>query len=482
VSVRVRFDGRQVAAAAVTAGVLLGISLLARPALQRAGLAAFQDPGPRTVLERRLGSHAPRGSGVVVLLCEAPDNGGFVPDREAGALRGVRIEALGGGGGTSGHATSSARSIVAIAPSVSAILAASSQWFLDDFLRSGRNEPPRSLPPQIGVLCFPWVGSAGAPDDEVLRRLDLVLANGQGVAIAGQRPGSRLLASSYNTIAAGNEGSQSRGTDANLDGPGRCKPELVGPSSASWVTAEVAGAAAVLLDAANTLPSLAANPAARRNETIKAALLTGAIRSAAWSNLPERATDRLVDATAVPLDRNDGAGRLDVNRAHLVLTGEVAAASSTSPPLVEARGWSLVPVETAAEWTWQVDLPQGGGELAIVACWNRTFRPGSLEWSLADFDLSIRRVGDARSERTADLPTAGDGDAPPPTFAASGNLASRSRVDNVEMILLREVAPGRYAFTLARVDGEPVPVAVAWLASGPYRAAGAGVERPASPR
>lgn len=452
-------SGRRLVAAAIAAAVFVGASALLRPGLQRLGFAiGAESPVGRGLLERRLGSHAPRGEGVVVLLCEAPDNGGWMPERAAGALRGVRIESIGGASGPSGHATMAASAVVAMAPSISAILACSSQWFIDEFLRGGRDEPPRSLPRQVGVLCFPWVGSAGPGDRGLLQRLDLVLADGVGFAVAGQRPGSRLLASAYNAISAGSEGSQSRGTDDSLDGPGRCKPEIVGPDAASRVTAWVAGAAAVLLDAAGSLPSLREVPQARRNETIRAALLAGAARSAAWSNLPGESRDRLADATSVPLDRDLGAGRLDLNRAHLVLTGGYHPSSDGDPPEVAARGWSFVPESSSSTRSWRIDLPQGAAELAVVACWNRTFRPGGLEWSLADFDLSIRRVGDESPEGGASG-----------AIAESGNLASLSRVDNVEMILLRGVRAGRYEFTLARREGPAAAAAVAWLASGPMR-------------
>lgn len=465
-------SGRRLLAAAVVAAVLVSASAFLRPGLQQLGFA-FSDGETvgRAVLERRLGSHAPRGEGVVVMLCEAPDKGGWMPERTAGALRGVRIEAIGGTGGPSGHATMTAAAIVSIAPSVSAILSCSSQWFLEEFLRSGRDAPPRRLPRQVGVLCFPWVGSAGAADREVLQRLDLVLAGGDGLAVAGQRPGSRLLASSYNAISAGSEGSQSRGTDETLDGGGRCKPEIVGPDAASRVTAWVAGAAALLLDAADRLPSLRTHAAARRNETIRAALLAGAVRAGDWSNLPDGSTTSLADSTSVPLDRGSGAGRVDPNRAHLVLTGGFHPAGAAAAG--GSRGWSFLPAEAEAETSWRIDLPEGVGEFAIVACWNRQFREGGLEWSLADFDLSIRRVGGI------DAAAAGGGEAT--AFARSGNLASASRVDNLEMILLRGVRPGRYEVALRRREGAVAPVAVAWLASGPFRdpaaeptAAGAG--------
>ncbi len=448
-------SGRRLLAAAIVAAVLVSASAFLRPGLQQLGFAMGDgETVGRGLLERRLGSHAPRGEGVVVLLCEAPDKGGWMPERTAGALRGVRIEAIGGVGGSSGHATMTAAAIVSIAPSVSAILSCSSQWFLEEFLRGGRDAPPRRLPTQVGVLCFPWVGSAGPADREVLQRLDLVLAGGDGVAVAGQRPGSRLLASAYNTISAGSEGSQSRGTDGTLDGGGRCSPQIVGPDAASRVTAWVAGAAALLLDAAERLPSLRAHPSAKRNETIRAALLAGAVRTPSWSNLPEGSAP-LADSTSVPLDRSGGAGRLDPNRAHLVLTGGFHPAASGDSPVAGSRGWSFLPAEAPAESSWRIDLPDGAGELAVVACWNRQFRGSGLEWSLADFDLSIRRLDKAGAEAAE--------------FARAGNLASASRVDNLEMVLLRGVEPGRYEFTLRRREGAAASVAVAWLASGPFR-------------
>jgi hypothetical protein len=231
---------------------------------------------------------------------------------------------------------------------------------------------------------------------------------------------------------------------------------VTGEGAASPATGRVAGAAAMLLDASSRLPKLRDQPDAKRPELLKAVLLAGAARKESWSNLSKAEGASAVRVTTEPLDRAVGAGTLDVARA----VGILAAGRSEPESPMGISGWDLVRWrdpgdDGVVEDSRRLRLERDAGELAIVCCWNRMVTDGS-QWRLADVDLRIERIGDEPSSIA---------------WASSGNDASESRVDNVEMILLRDIRAGEYRVTVRLREGDPVPVAMAWLVSGPSRAA-----------
>ena len=406
-----------------------------------------------------MGAFTPDGTGVSVLQVETSDRGGWSLDANAGRYRGITIQPLAPNPSPSQHAEMVSNAMLSIAPRISRICTASSDWFLASLLGVGRSGDPGPLPIGVSVVFCAWVGSAGAPaDNDVLRRSDWLAGRSPFLLVAGQKNVSALMGCAYNAITVGPAGaSPNTGVPDGLDGAGRCKPEIVtGEGAASPATGRVAGAAAMLLDAASRLPRLRNELDAQRPELLKAVLLAGAARKENWTNLATDEAAPPVRAATHPLDRAVGAGTLDVARA----VGILAAGRPDSGAPLGLSGWEVLawpatepgkPIEVSRT----IRLERDAGELAIVCCWNRIVLDGA-QWRLADIDLSIERIGDA---------------APEVDWASSGNDASESRIDNVEMILLRDIRAGEYRITVRLRDGDPVPAAIAWLVSGPSRTA-----------
>lgn len=117
-------------------------------------------------------------------------------------------------------------------------------------------------------------------------------------------------ATMYNGIAVGlMDGGGSTGPTP-LDG--RSKPDMVAPSSAtSYATPYVAGAAALLIQAGNREDGgVGTASAATDPRTLKAFLLNGATKPSGW-----------VRQGSEPLDRNLGAGILNMDISHQLLSG-----------------------------------------------------------------------------------------------------------------------------------------------------------------
>lgn len=452
-----RIADRRIVSTAVVAGVLILVSALVRPAIQQSGIAAPQDGLER--LKRKMGGFTPDGRDVTVLQVEASGKEGWSLDPASPRYRGIAIEPVAPGATPGGHAAMVANAMLSLSPGLAKICTSSSDWFLNELLQVGRPASPRPLPSGARIAFCAWVASVpGDAGDDVLRRADWLIVNAPFLLVAGQSGNASLMAAGYNSIAVGSaNGVANAGTPAGVDGPGRCKPEIVtGEGAASPATGRVAGAAAMLLDAASRLPRLRGQPDAERPELLKAVLLAGAARKETWTNLAMADEAPKVRAAAHPLDRAVGAGTLDVARS----VGILAAGRPEPGAALGLSGWEIVAWPAGdpgqpIEFSRAIRLERDAGELAIVCCWNRIVLDGA-QWRLADVDLRIERLGDGASANG---------------WASSGNDASESRIDNVEMILLRDLRAGEYRITVRLREGDPVPVAMAWLVSGPSRTA-----------
>ena len=462
----IRPGDRRIVSVLVVAATLFGVSFFLRPLVLRVGEAAVEPQAGLERLRARMGGFTPTGAGVTVLQVEAAGKQGWTLGGTSDRYRGVLVQPVGPTSEPSPHASMVANAMLRLAPGVERIYTASSSWLMTEVLRAGTGEPPRPLPPGTSVAFCAWVGSAGGGDDDVLRRADFLVQRAPFVLVGGYT-GQPLMGAMYNGIAVGEAKDRpNRGTSDKVDGPGRCKPDLVtSHGAASPATGEVAGAAAMLIEAAGRLPRLKAHPEAGRPQTVKATLLAGAVRDAGWTNLAveKKATatpsdsdsDEAGDAdgrvSRHPLDRSVGAGRLDVARAVGILAAGTPEAEATGGDSGwKAIEWSNADGEATREIVVPIRLERAVGELAIVACWNRVV-DNPVEWRLSNVDLAVERADDLAE-----------------VWSRSGNVASRSVVDNVEMILLRQVAAGAYRIRVTLADGEAVPVSLAWLASGPY--------------
>ncbi|MGA0173970.1 MAG: dockerin type I repeat-containing protein, partial [Phycisphaerales bacterium] len=105
---------------------------------------------------------------------------------------------------------------------------------------------------------------------------------------------------------------------------------------------------------------------------------------------------------------------------------------------------------------WRFSLHEAADEVAIVATWPRVVATNFASWSLMNIDLTLHRV-----EGASLVPLTGDAGLP---YFSSGNVVSESSVDNVELLVVRDLEPGEYVFEIYRNAGATsTSVAVAWL-------------------
>ncbi|HEV2292474.1 MAG TPA: hypothetical protein VGR35_01380 [Tepidisphaeraceae bacterium] len=438
----------------------VGIALLLVPVTD----AGYADDVGYTQLKAELGAATPSGSSVSVTQVEGRNDvdaqgnpldafPNYLPDAANAQFAGKTINARTPGGQVSSHATAVGQyfygSTSSIAPGITTIDAFEvNDWLGSGWLRTGSTSAPVSDGRK--VQNHSWVGSAGASDPEILRRLDYAINNNNGgsgfTAVVGLNNGSGnahppLLSNAYNAIAVGrSDGNHSRGT-TTADGAGRVKPDLVVPLGAtSWATPVVGAAAALVIDKSNTTPALAN---ASRPQAVKAILMAGATKAefgAAWDRTPTR-----------PLDEVFGAGELNVYRSYHVLTAGEQAAGSAS--LVSTTGWDFATAASTTQ-TYYFDVPAMHEltELSTILTWNRVVQDGvagpsfgNLTSSLANLDLQLYTV---------------DG------FSLGTLLdQSISAVDNVEHIYRpTALTAGRYAMQVT-TDTLNTNYALAWHGS-----------------
>jgi len=429
-------------------------------------------------LSARLGSSLPRGTGVPVCQVEANTEGGlsfYGPDQARSEFAGKTFTPMSGIMTASWHATTVGTSFygqgTSIAPGITSIFNYEANNWINSFLRLNQSSAPSVPPGGSRIMNHSWIGSAGsATDNQVLRRLDFQ-ANRDGTLHAtglNNNAGSTLLAllsCSYNGIAVGRtDGAHSYGlTPVGTDGPGRMKPDIVAPGSAtSWATPVVAAAAALMQQVASE-PPLASNPNAADPTVIKAVLMAGAVHSETWSNAPAASGDSRGEAVR-PLDPIFGAGVVNVDRAHRILTGGEHDGSLTVPPeaTLGAAGWDYTQIAAGTDVHWRLRLYEPTPELSVIATWRRL---PSSNFSLAPSVPTIR-LRLFRVEGTTLVPLTGEDGA---AYYASGNVASTSAPDNVQHIYVRGLAAGEYVIQAQRLgsSGTAAPTGVAWFRPAP---------------
>ena len=241
---------------------------------------------------------------------------------------------------------------------------------------------------------------------------------------------------SYNNISVG---AYLNGTFHNSLGPtldnGRCKPDITALSDVtSFSTPQVAGAAAVLLQAALRGDGGGDTNAASDLRTIKALLLNGAVKPADWTN-----------SNSAPLDARYGAGVLNVFNSYEQLAGgeqvfcasKAVALGAAHPPVAVTNtisttsGWDAEIISSSAtnDAVNHYFFNVSNGMATATLVWNRQ----SGETNINDLDLFLFN-------------------------AANSNLVacSTSRVDNVEHIFMPRLAAGRYDLQVLKNGGTNV--------------------------
>ena len=431
----------------------------------------------------RLGGAAPDGTGIVISQVEAPLGPGtanYGPDQSHTAFLGKTFTAHSGAPGNSSHATVVGRNFYGsdlnFAPGITDIhLWEVNGWLGNDFLhmQTGSGNPPLPTPSGIKIWNNSWAGNiVGDPAavNDILRRVDNVVWDDDVLMIVGATNSSpdngpaNLLNHFYNGISVGRADGFHHSEDTTTgDGPGRMKPEMVAPDNrTSWNTAIVSACAALLVDTARTDPLLAADPDAERALVIKAALLAGANHNVGWTNNPAT-TGPTRGITARPLDDIFGAGTVNINNSHAMLTGGQQNGDIVVPTVANAGllGWDYILRANAQPNYWRFTVPTTAAEVSIVASWNRWIDSTFTIFTVADVDLTLWRVDGLGQLQTL----VGDPGLP---FYTSGNVVSESGVDNVEHLYIQNLQPGEYVLAMTRNDIQPTwPIAVAWRFAPP---------------
>jgi hypothetical protein len=233
---------------------------------------------------------------------------------------------------------------------------------------------------------------------------------------------------------------------------GRCKPDIAAPASAtSYCTPQVAGAAAVLMQAGLRGDGGGDTNSAADIRTVKALLLNGAVKPADWTNNPSS-----------PLDYRYGAGVLNVFNSYKQLAGgkhggvisTTNAIGGAHPPpggvgnIGAFSGWDFntnssgTNFDSVNHYYFNVTNNSIGSKYAATATlvWNRQLG----ETSINDLNLFL-------------------------FDAANSNLVtcSTSLVDNVEHVFVPQLAQGRYDLQVWKAGGIGIvsnaePYALAW--------------------
>jgi hypothetical protein len=443
-----------------------------------AGAQTYYDLIGYTSLEQRLGvGNVPNGAGVPVAQVEAATDvvtsGGtvtsftYAPSATlADGRPGFSLTLMTGPPGsqtqTSGHANGVAGYFwgnFSIAKGITSVDAWEANDWFSRVLNVGTIAAPVSTyAPKvsnhsyIAMLRAPGTngpsdpGFSAAEAEALLIRSDYLVDRARHVmvvAVGGNTAGpvSAVFGSGYNSIAVGKiDGVHGSGL-TTIAGAGRVKPDLVAPeSSVSAATPIVAAAAAMLVQTAGVTPF------ADRPQTIKAVLMAGATKAAfaADTNGP------WANTTTRPLDPRFGAGLLNVDNSHRILTAGRQAASVTAT--VANTGWDFSTVQSGStERTYFFDVAEGQtvSSFSAVLTWHRQFNENDPSPTFAD--LNLRLFAADAAFQTVGMPL----------------NQSLSAVDNVEHVWrTSDMAAGRYALVVngdgSTFNGQTIEYALAW--------------------
>jgi len=459
--------------------------LIATAAIAVAGHAVADDVGFAT-LKARLGAATPTGASVSIGQTEAQESAGnFGPNRATSEFAGKTFTDMSGSSGSSGHATFVGQNLygsaTSIAPGISRIWVYEAGSFAQGaYLNFGQPSLLPAVPPggtsPVRIFNHSWIGSFGATaaDNEVLRRADYAMQRDDTLFVVGENNGAGsamqpLMSATYNGIAVGlMSGNHSAGNlPAGNDGAGRMKPELVAPGEfTSFSTPVVSAAAALLYDTANSA-AYSINAGRRKGVTVKSVLMCGATHTATWQNqAPTSGASRGI--TAKPLDPIYGAGTVNVDRAHRMLTAtEAFGAPSTAGAIAGGPGqlasWDYENFTPGYQRHYRIEVPTTC-DVSVLVAWNRV--PTSA-WSsvvapsVMDLRLELKKV--VSGVATAITGAAGAG------IYSGGNVLSASTVDNVEHLFVRGLTPGSYVISVTRDDALAISAGatVAWLVDAP---------------
>ena len=406
---------------------VIGAILLAIPATSSAD---WQDDIGWTALKAELGNLLEDGAGLSVAQVEAPSGGAYLPDSSLAEFLGKTfIDGTGTNVGSSSHATSVARNFYSntnsIAPGITQITGYDANDYINRVLGHTNGGDPLDQGFDIGSHSYIGNLADNSIAQDMLQRFDFVINRDDSIMTVGVNNGSGnvtpdLLAHSYNAISVGrSNGNHSRGA-TTFYGAGRFKPDIVaGDSATSYTTPRVAGAAAILRQAAegtNGTDSI----------TIRSVLFAGATKDEFqdWSR-----------TTTQPIDEVFGFGELNIyNSYHILQSGEFKGSKGLFGNDVALLGWDSGRTDGINDLYYEFEISAASPleELSVALTWNI---------NVIDNDLSTD-IFEASTE-LANLDLA--------LLDSLGNVIDQSvsTVSNSEHIFLKDLDPGSYRFRVS---------------------------------
>ena len=323
-------------------------------------------------------------------------------------------------------------------------------WFAKPTACGGDDVPRKALVinSSVGRTEESWGGRA-----VVERKVDASVwaARQLFVTAAGnaEDDGLSSMASAKNALSVGatqNTGDFARFTSHGPTFDGRLMPKVVGTgvsvdsawgrgrhgdyarfSGTSMASPSVAGVAALVMDA---VPELKEEPAA-----LRARLMASAIKPDAF----------LGDATAFPYDNTNGPGTIN----NVYGLGKVSARAAVLSRDAE-NGWNggsaAFDMDPDGYAYHDIVVPNGASRLDVVMTWDEPPAETISNTVLHDLDLWIDRGA-----------SCGD-------IAACGHYSSRSRIDNVEWVIVPNPSAGTYRLKVLpeRIYGGTPRAGLAW--------------------
>jgi hypothetical protein len=404
--------------------------------------AAYVDDVGFAALQAELSVAPPDGSGLAVMLIEActgdpcawaPNPGGrSITDGDGVSSVVEPFSGHATGVGNKFYGDPSTTPGIGVFPSPSIAAYEAGDWMTTGFLRTGQygadpSSLPKVTPSRIGN--HSWVGSSSSDvaDLEALHRIDWLVETDEFIQVVGfTGDSSPLLGSAFNIIAVNRTGSPTNNGAHTVAGDAayaaeRTRPDLVAPdASTSAATPRVASAAALLMDTAQSTPSLSNGSTTNRNgtiilnaertEVIKASLMAGADRATSNTFPASDPVDisgyriSTADQTNNGLDRRYGAGQLNIyNSYQAIAAGEQDSLEDNGSGVIGAFGFDYDPAFGGqggnSEATYFFSADADAVELTASLVWNIAIAPGlssrfDQAATLYDLDLSLYEVID----------------------------------------------------------------------------------------
>lgn len=298
---------------------------------------------------------------------------------------------------------------------------------------------------EFRVINHSWIGDYGNTDANLraLRRTDAIVDRDNVITVVGLPNGGGLgtpmWGNAYNVITV-NVTNLSGSSTTTIDTAGRAKPDVTAPATyTSYATPIVSAAATLLTDSA----ILQGKTNALKPMVVKSLIHTGAEKLGAW----KKGAASTNDDHSVPLDLQQGAGMLRIDRSYSVLQDPEAVVAAMD----DEKGWDFGTVVGGATNFYYFSLDPGS---------NYQFT-ASLDWHrhVTNFNLSQ----DSSVLNNLDLRLYDY------SGFTLGSLLdySTSMIDNVEHIYLTNLVAGTYALGVLGNGGfSSEDYGVSWLSLG----------------